>query len=321
QAARLCKADLATRMVYEFPELQGIMGREYARLWGEEEAVCRAIDEHYKPRGGEDGFPSKGPGSFIGIADKLDTIVGYVALGKIPSGSEDPFGLRRAARGVLGTVLEHGYPFELKHLIDEASQLFSPRLPNVNRDMLSMDVWDFLKSRLENLFVAEGFRIDLIQSVLEARKTRQTDGQIGLPVVQTDIADAKNRLKALTAISTEKEFEPLTTTFKRVMNIIPHGILTIMPQVKIGLLQENAEKALHTAYEARQKEIRSLLGRKEYLEALREIAALRPAVDQFFDDVLVMCEDPALRENRLGLLSSIGELFAQVADFRKIIGP
>ncbi|MFQ5691767.1 MAG: glycine--tRNA ligase subunit beta, partial [Nitrospinota bacterium] len=308
RAAKLCKADLETRMVYEFPELQGIMGREYARLAGEEEVVCRAIDEHYKPRGAEDGFPSAGPAAFVGIADKLDTIVGYIALGSLPSGSEDPFGLRRAARGVLGTILEHGYRLSLRELVHEAATPLAHLAERLGKEQpaeLELRVQTFLNSRLENLFLAEGFRIDLIRAILEARTGVY------------DIVAAKKRLEALAAISEDKDFEPLTTTFKRVMNIIPEREEG-RPQVQEALLCEPSEKVLYAAYQERAEKIRKLLGDEDYLAALREIAALRPAVDTFFDDVLVMCEDEALRENRLGLLSSIGGLFAQVADFRKI---
>ncbi len=304
RAAWLCKADLETRMIYEFPELQGIMGREYARLSGEEEAVCRAIDEHYRPRGADDGFASAGPAAFVAIADKLDTIVGYAGLGKLPSGSEDPFGLRRAARGVLGTIFEHEYRLNLLELIDVAAKPLAPLLGMPQHGDLAVLALDFFVTRLENLFLTEGFRVDLIRAILEAqRKTR-------------DIVDSKKRLKALATISRDQDFEPLITTFKRVMNIIPEGT----PQaVRDILLCEDAERALYAVYKEREHKIQTLLKDKNYLEALREIASLRPAVDKFFDDVLVMAKDADLRNNRLSLLASIGGLFAQIADFRKIV--
>ena len=304
RAAWLCKADLETRMIYEFPELQGIMGREYARLSGEEEAVCRAIDEHYRPRGADDGFASAGPAAFVAIADKLDTIVGYAGLGKLPSGSEDPFGLRRAARGVLGTIFEHEYRLNLLDLIDVAAKPLAPLLGMPQHGDLAVLALDFFATRLENLFLTEGFRVDLIRAILEAqRKTR-------------DIVDSKKRLKALATISRDQDFEPLITTFKRVMNIIPEGTPQAVGDI---LLCEDAERALYAVYKEREHKIQTLLKDEKYLEALREIASLRPAVDKFFDDVLVMAEDQKLRENRLSLLSSIGGLFAQIADFRKIV--
>jgi glycyl-tRNA synthetase beta chain len=306
KAAWLCKADLETQMVYEFPELQGIMGREYARLSGEDEVVCRAIDEHYQPRGADDGLPPAGPSAFVAIADKLDTIVGHVGLGKTPSGSEDPFGLRRAARGVLGTILEHEYRLNLMELIEAAANPLTQRLKKIELGNLTLRTWEFLISRLENLLLADGFRVDLIRAVLEA----QTGSR--------DIVAARKRLEALSTISKDADFEPLTTTFKRVMNIIPEGD---RHEVREGLLKEEAEKALYTIYGERTDRIQSLLGHEDYLAALREIAALRPAVDKFFDDVLVMDKDPETQKNRLGLLSSIGGLFGQVADFRKIVSP
>lgn len=304
RAAWLCKADLETRMIYEFPELQGIMGREYARLSGEEEAVCRAIDEHYRPRGADDGFASAGSAAFVAVADKLDTIVGYVGLGKLPSGSEDPFGLRRAARGVLGTILEHEYRLNLLELIDVAAEPLARQLGIPEHGDLAFQALDFLASRLENLFLTEGFRVDLIRAILEAWKQSR------------DIVDARMRLGALTAISKDEGFEPLTTTFKRVMNIIAGGT----PQVvQDHLLCEDAERALYAVYKERERKIQTLLEDKKYVDALREIASLRPAVDKFFDDVLVMAVDADLRNNRLSLLASIGGLFAQIADFRKIV--
>ncbi len=304
RAAWLCKADLETRMIYEFPELQGIMGREYARLSGEEEAVCRAIDEHYRPRGADDGFASAGPAAFVAIADKLDTIVGYAGLGKLPSGSEDPFGLRRAARGVLGTILVHDYRLDLQALIREAAKPLAERLKIPDPETLTNDSRDFLMSRLENLLLADGFRVDLVRAVLDARTGT------------CDVLDGKLRLKALSAIAEEEDFEPLTTTFKRVMNIIPEEDLG---GVREDLFEEEAEKALYMAYQERGERIRSRIENQEFSDALREIASLRPAVDRFFDDVLVMAEDAVLRNNRLSLLASIGGLFAQIADFRKIV--
>ncbi|MFQ5911609.1 MAG: glycine--tRNA ligase subunit beta [Nitrospinota bacterium] len=323
RAAWLCKADLETQMVYEFPELQGIMGREYARLSGEDGEVCRAIDEHYRPRSAEDGYPSAGPAAFVGIADKLDTLVGYVGLGQLPSGSEDPFGLRRAARGVLGTIQEHGYRLNLLELIQQAVEPLAERLKIPQPGDLVSKVSEFLISRLENLFLADGFRADLIRAILEAKTGSR------------DIVDARKRLEAISSISQEKDFEPLTTTFKRVMNIIPDekqekigfdhfkAVKEQQPRdrYRIDLLHEDSELALHTAYRDRAGKIEELLAKENYTDALREIAALRPVVDTFFDDVLVMSEDQALRGNRLGLLSSIGALFAQVADFRKIVSP
>ena len=304
RAAWLCKADLETQMVYEFPELQGIMGREYALKGGEEEEVCRAIYEHYKPRGAEDGYPSAGPASFVAIADKLDTIIGYAGLGTLPSGSEDPYGLRRTARGVLGTLLEHGYQIDMGELIQTAAEPLADQLNQSDPAALAKKSWEFLASRIENLLFAEGYRVDLVRSVLEAHSGRR------------DVVDIRNRLDALAAISTDADFEPLTTTFKRVMNIIPDGEV---PAVESRYLKEKAEQSLYAIYSERAENISNLLERKDYVAALREIAGLRPAVDRFFDDVLVMDKDETLKNNRLGLLSAIGLLFARIADFTKIV--
>lgn len=304
RAAWLCKADLETQMVCEFPELQGIMGREYALIGGEDETVCRAIDEHYMPRGADDEYPSAGPSSFVSIADKLDTIVGYVGLGNLPTGSEDPYALRRAARGVLGVLLKHNYRLDIGELAQIAAESLPQQINQSQPGLLADKTWDFLVSRLENLFLASGYRIDLVRSVLGAR------------LGSRDVVDVRNRLDALTEISSDLDFEPLTTTFKRVMNIVPDAEV---PSVDSKYLNDAAEVLLYEIYLERAENISSLLEGENYTSALREIAGLRGHVDKFFSEVLVMDEDETLRNNRLGLLSEIGHLFSKIADFTKIV--
>ncbi len=304
RAAWLCKADLETQMVCEFPELQGIMGREYALIGGEDETVCRAIDEHYMPRGADDEYPPSGPATFVSIADKLDTIVGYVGLDNLPSGSEDPYALRRAARGVLGTLLEHHYRLDICELVRFAAESLSQQIDRFQPELLAEKTWEFLATRLENLLLVNGYRIDLVRSVLGAR------------LGSRDVVDIRNRLDALTAISSDLEFEPLTTTFKRVMNIVPN---VEVPTVDFKHLNDPAEQSLYENYLERAESISSLLKEESYTLALREIAGLRTHVDNFFSEVLVMDEDETLRNNRLGLLSEIGHLFSKIADFTKIV--
>ena len=329
RAAYLCKADLETQMVYEFPELQGHMGREYARLQKEPVVVCQAISDHYSPRSAKDPYPPKGPGALVGIADKLDTLTGYVGLGQTPSGSQDPYGLRRAARGVLGTLIAHGYRLSLQDLIRESAHLLSDRVGESEEDLFQ-EVLAFFRGRLANLWVGEEHRADLVEAVLSAGCE--------------DVVNVGKRLEALERVAEAEDFEALTTTFKRVANIITQarekGIVPPSDQrpkgggrkaapgktdaeklfsVDPALLEEPAEKALFETYQSKAEEFDAWSKAEDYLAGLTATAGLRSTVDHFFDNVLVMCDDETLRKNRLALLASIGGLFEPVADFRKVL--
>ncbi len=301
RAAYLCKADLVTGMVGEFPELQGVMGREYTK-GSEDPEVSLAIYEHYLPRGATDVLPSRDAGALVGIADRLDTLVGIFGIGRKPTGAADPFGLRRACIAIINLILGRGYRMSLSAAIDKALDLLGPKVPQ--RDKTRADVLDFIRGRLENLW-AENHRKDVVDAVLAA----------GFD----DIVDARTRLEAMSAIVGQADFEPLAVTFKRVVNIIEKQAKGLAGrEVDPAVLQEPPEQALFEAFQAARGRVEQSIRSSDYPAALREITALKPAVDHFFDKVLVMAEDPKVKENRLALLLSIGKLFGGIANFARI---
>ncbi|WP_338866833.1 glycine--tRNA ligase subunit beta [Myxococcus stipitatus] len=308
RAATLAKADLVTGMVGEFPELQGVMGREYARASGEPEAVALAIFEHYLPRGAEDALPTKDAGALIGIADRLDSLCGIFAIGKAPSGAADPFGLRRACLAIIRLVLGRGYRFSLSVAVDEALRLLAPKLANVKRKAGEPapreQVLEFFRGRLKALW-GEQHRTDVVEAVLAA----------GFD----DLVSAHRRLEALSLIVGRADFQPLAAAFKRVVNIVEkQGRDVAGGQTQPQKLVDDAERQLHTAFTQARNSVAGLVQSDDFSGALKEITGLKPAVDTFFDKVMVMAEDKDLRENRIRLLVEIGALFNQVADFSKI---
>ena len=308
RAALLCKADLVTGMVGEFPELQGVMGREYARASGESEDVALAIFEHYLPRGAGDALPAKNAGALLGLADRLDSLCGLFAIGKSPTGAADPFGLRRACLAVIHVVLGRALRFSLPDAIDEALRLLEDKIAGVKRkpgEAPAKDqVLDFFRGRLKALW-AEDHRTDVVEAVLSA----------GFG----DLVAARQRLDALSQIVGQADFTPLAIAFKRVANIVEKQGKDVPPgKADPRKLQDEAERSLHAAYLAAREKVDQLVRGNDYPGALREITALKPVVDTFFDKVMVMAEDKELRENRVRLLTEIGALFNQVADFTKI---
>ncbi|MFN7135598.1 MAG: glycine--tRNA ligase subunit beta, partial [Myxococcales bacterium] len=301
RAARLCKADLVTGMVGEFPELQGVMGREYTR-GSEDPEVSLAIYEHYLPRGATDVLPTRDAGAIVGIADRLDTLVGIFGIGRKPTGAADPFGLRRACIAILNIVLGRNYRLSLSAAIDKSLDLLGTKVPQ--RDKTRTEVLEFIRGRLENLW-GEQYRKDVVDAVLAA----------GFD----DVVDARNRLEAMSAIVGLPDFEPLASTFKRVANIVEkQGKGVAGRAVDAAVLQEDAERALFKAYEDARGKVEGAIRAGDYPAALREITQLKPSVDHFFDKVLVMAEDPKVKENRLALLVSIGRLFGGIAQFARI---
>ncbi|NVJ24108.1 glycine--tRNA ligase subunit beta [Myxococcus sp. AM011] len=308
RAATLAKADLVTGMVGEFPELQGVMGREYARASGEPEAVAQAIFEHYLPRGAEDALPTQDAGALIGIADRLDSLCGIFAIGKAPSGAADPFGLRRACIAIIRLVLGRGYRFSLAGAVDEALRLLAPKLANVKRkagDAAPREqVLEFFRGRLKSLW-GEQHRTDVVEAVLAA----------GFD----DLVAAHKRLEALSLLVGRADFQPLAVAFKRVVNIVEkQGRDVAGGQTQAQKLVDDAERQLHSAFTQARNSVAGFVQSDDFSGALKEITGLKPAVDTFFDKVMVMAEDKELRENRIRLLVEIGALFNQVADFSKI---
>ncbi len=300
RAALLAKCDLETKMVYEFPELQGIMGREYARLEGENERVSLAIHQHYLPieAGGE--LPSDNVGAFVSIADKIDTICGCFGVGLIPTGSADPYALRRSAIGILNIILEKGYALSLPGLVAQSLELLESKLVR-SCDEVQSEVVDFIRLRLVNMLTGRGFDADIVDAVMTARFD--------------DPGDAMARVEALATLKSAADFEPLIVAFKRVGNIIKDGV---EQPVETSLFEAECERTLAAAVNEAQQTVAAQVSQGDYTAALQTIARLRVPVDNFFDGVMVMAEDEQVKTNRLALLTHVARLFADIADFGRI---
>ena len=299
RAAYLCKADLVSGMVGEFPEVQGIMGREYALLEGESADIANAIAEHYLPTQAGGELPASDVGSFVSIADKIDTICGCFGVGLIPTGATDPYALRRATIGIISIILDKGYRISLSSLVEKSLTLLTAKL-NRPKDQISSEVLEFFRARFVNL-LGSSFATDVVDAAVAASFD--------------DLVDVKARISALAEFKTHPDFEPLSVAFKRVGNIIKEGVDA---PVDPSLFQEDVEGTLYEAVQSAKNSADAFIASGAWLEALTEIATLRVAVDRFFDKVMVMAEEPSVRTNRLALLTTIGRLFGKIADFSKI---
>lgn len=300
RAALLCKADLTTEMVGEFPTLQGVMGREYALLEEEDPDVARAIYEHYLPAFSGDRPPSDPVGALVGLADKMDTIVGCFGVGEIPTGAGDPFGLRRAALGILNILLERGYEMPIGCMVDRALDLLG-ELVKEPKDTVRADVLSFFRVRLQNFWTGQERSAEAVEAILSS-------GFENVP-------DAFARLRALETFMAEEGFEDLTLSFKRVLNIVGE---TSEGPVDPGLFEQPEEEDfLEVVLEAESK-TEAHLQEGQPLELLQSLATLRPRIDRFFDAVLVNVEDSEIRENRLRMLARLARVFLRLADFSKI---
>lgn len=307
RTAELAKADLVTSMVYEFPELQGIMGSHYAALDGEQEEVCRGIRQHYWPRFGGDRLPDSLSGMAVGLADRMDTLVGCFASGLIPTGSQDPFGLRRHAQGVVAMAVELNLKFSLEEAITTAYQIYEDshiRLPRT-LTQVKEDLLGFFRARLEHLLGEKGIRYDVAEAVLA--------------VGWDDLADAYQRARDLEAFRRQGEFAALHTAFTRAFNLARQAKEGGAVFVEPGQLKEEAEQELYRALTTVKEATRPCLSRGDYLGALNQMVALREPIDTFFDRVLVMAPEPEVRRNRLALLQEITDLVLKVADFSRLI--
>jgi len=302
RAALLAKVDLVTGMVREFPELEGIMGGEYARRGGEPESVARAMQEHYLPRFAGDRLPQSLAGAIVSVADRMDAVVGCLGVGVIPTGSEDPYGLRRRAAGAVMILMDFPIRVSLAALVDQTVEGLDLALTESKTATRDRSI-EFLRGRLATGLQERGIPADVVEAVLAS----------GFD----DPAAALKRAHAVTAFRARPDFESLLIAFKRVVNILPAGFSgTVDP----GRFQDPAERALFEALAGRRGRIEEALAREAYETALEEIAALRPWVDQFFTAVLVMAEDRALQQNRLALLAEIARLLLPVADLRRLAG-
>ena len=301
RASYLCKADLVSEMVGEFPELQGIMGREYARLSNEPEEVCEAIYGHYLPRFAGDELPAGDVGAIVSIADKLDTIAGCFGVGLVPTGTADPYALRRQCLGIINIILNKKYAVSLSGLVATAVDLLKEKITRP-RDEIMRDVLAFFSGRLSNQLTSQGLPYDVVDAVL----------CLGID----DLTDGCNRIEALQQMKKDPDFEALSISFKRVVNILK----TAAPHAKVDPtgFEHDAERTLFKTYSEIGNTVRELLAQKRYIDALKLISTIRQAVDGFFDNVLVMADDAQVRQNRCALLGAIASLFTGFADFSKI---
>ncbi|MDX1698918.1 MAG: glycine--tRNA ligase subunit beta, partial [Thiohalobacterales bacterium] len=297
RAAGLGKCDLLTSMVYEFPELQGIMGRYYAQHDGEDPAVAAALDEQYQPRFAGDELPASPTGQVLALADRIDTLVGIFAIGQPPTGDKDPFALRRAALGVLRIIIERQLELDLRELLLEAAGLFDREL---SAESAVDDLFAFIMGRLRSWYIDAGYDVHVFEAVLARQPTRPLDFD--------------QRMQAVRTFSEMPEAENLAAANKRIRNILRKSEVRIPEQLSEALLQEPAEQALAAAIDTQADIAGPLFRQRAYTEALRSLASLQAPVDRFFDDVMVMTDDTALRDNRLALLNGLADLFLEVAD-------
>jgi glycyl-tRNA synthetase beta chain len=309
RAAELAKCDLVTEMVHEFPELQGIVGGLYARAQGEPEEIAWAVYDHYKPIGIDDPLPRNLTGCAVSLADKLDSLVACFAVGAIPTGSSDPFALRRAALGIVNIILERKLPFSISAAISAAAKALKQHAPKIEATVaVQKQVLDFLLDRARFMLTEKrGFAYDEINAAFAAGAD--------------DLVDAVERVAAVKAIRNTKNFGPLAASFKRIRNILEKSAGSLdkgQLHVQHELLWEPAERDLYAAAQKIGEEATRRKKAGKYREALEVISELRSSVDQFFDKVLVMVEDQAVRKNRVALLASLLKEFSTIADFSQL---
>ncbi|MDW7773101.1 MAG: glycine--tRNA ligase subunit beta [Desulfobulbaceae bacterium] len=299
RAALLAKCDLLTEIVGEFPSLQGIMGREYALLDHEKEEVASAIYEHYKPvrAGGE--LPEKIIGAIVGIADRADTLAGCFAIGEKPTGTTDPFGLRRLALGLLNIILAHDFHVSLREILLHALAGYREML-DIQENTID-ELLDFIRLRFENDVIAGGTSPETVIA--------------GTAVSFDDVADCRSRIRSLADIGGSEQFEVLAGSFKRIKNIIKDNRETAVQE---ELLSERAEKGLYETLADVRARTGKLVAERRYDEALAAMLEMKDPVDLFFDEVMVMTEDQEIRRNRLNLLTALGEIVLQVGDISRM---
>jgi glycyl-tRNA synthetase beta chain len=301
RAAYLAKADLDTQMVGEFPELQGVMGREYALLAGENSVVAKAIYEHYLPVVAGGQLPETDEGAILSIADKMDTIVGFFGVNLIPTGTADPYALRRHALGIINIILDKRYSLRINELVDKSLDILHDKIKE-DKGQIKSDVLEFFRGRFGNQLIAHGHPYDVVDAVLVT----------GI----SDIVKALRKIEAMEAFKAHADFEPLAIAFKRASNILKGFSGGV---VNPALFEAAAEKTLYETYLEIHEQAAAHIQQDDYQSALIVMARLRRPVDAFFDSVLVMDEDDRIRINRLSLLWEITMLFNKIADFSKIV--
>jgi glycyl-tRNA synthetase beta chain len=314
RAAYLCKADLVTEMVKEFPELQGIMGRDYALCAGEKPEVAKAIYEHYLPRFQDDDLPQTLAGALVAIADKIDNIVGCFSIGLIPTGSQDPYALRRQGQGIINIILRgrdplwRGYRLSLTELIRQVIHLLGSKLTRQPEEVYH-ELVSFFQQRIESVFSSRGFDYDLIEAVLATG--------------DDDVVRLQKKIEATKAFTQEADFGSLMASFKRVINIIPKGQGAPEAQAPLAvdpsLLKEDAERQLYSRLQEVKEQVSIGMQQEQYRQVLQNLAGLRCSIDTFFGEILVMAQDEKIKQNRISLLQAIKTTFFQVVDFSKVV--
>ena len=299
RAAELCKCDLMTEMVGEFPDLQGIMGRYYAIHDKEADEVAEAILEHYMPRFAGDDIPPSTTGQIVSISDKLDTLVGIFSIGQVPTGDKDPFALRRATLGILRIMIEKSLPLDLSDLISNAGKNYG----NVDKEVLD-SIFNFMMDRLKGYYADQKIRPQVFDAVLGAKPTSPLD------------FDA--RMNAVAEFEKSDAAESLAAANKRINNILKKNKDPLANKVDTKLLENSHEKALNDRLETLKSGVHAFTEKQQYSEALNLLAELKSPIDEFFDNVMVMADDPKVKNNRLTLLSTMYQQFTKVADISKL---
>jgi glycyl-tRNA synthetase beta chain len=302
EAARLCKADLETLIVFEFPELQGEMGRWYALREGLDSAIADAIRDHYRPQGADDVVPDQLVGAVVAVADRIDTLVGCFGIGLVPSGSADPFALRRAALGIIRIALEGPIDVDLQRLLDQAHTAYAGDAELAPADEVRVALDAFFRGRIRAM-LKDAHGADVVDACLGA-----WDG--------TSLRDLRSRIEAVSELRAAPEFEALAVAFKRAFNITKESARA---PVDSALLEAGAESALAERFETVRDQIREATGERRYADALKLVAKeLGAPIDRFFEEVFVMVDDPRIRENRLRLLGEIADTVNGIAHFHQL---
>lgn len=298
RAATLCKSDLTTQMVEEFPELQGVMGYYYALYEGEEISVASALKHYYLPRFAKDSLPHEPLGQLLAVVDRIDTLSGYFGISEIPTGEKDPYGLRRAALGVIRILIEKEIDLDLKEVILLALETYQPKLSNPDADVLLLS---FINDRLRAWYQEKGIAQDVLASVKSLSLTH--------------FFKIHKRIEAVQSFKGLPEFHSLTTANKRVSNLLSKYQSTLTAQqIDETLFAEEIEKTLADALNQKQIILEKLEEENNYIEMLKQLATLSTFIDSFFEKVMILCENPAQRDNRLLLLQKLRNLFLKVAD-------
>ena len=302
RTALLCKTDLVTGMVIEFTELQGVMGREYAKLDGEAPAVAQGIYEHYLPRFAGDELPASDIGRIVGIADKLDNIAATFSRGLAPTGSQDPYALRRQALGIINIIIDSNYHLSMLKLL--GGMLYLLNIPSEKAGQLVPQIMEFIRQRLKNMMIDQGLRYDVVDAVLAEKRN-------------DDIADLYLRAQALNAFVADKDAAELIQAATRVANLCKK--IEEETAINTALFLHPSEKALHDAVVALNSELLPAAVKFDYAAVLQMSCRLIAPVNQFFEDVMVMDKDEKIKNNRLALLSAVKDITHAVGDLSFIV--